>query len=192
MTAPHDLARSCHTGGPLVAGPSTEQTVRNIIKVDHAGEHGAIGIYLGQIFASRLINRSLVRELEDILQHEREHFRIFDKHLRARGVRKCKVFFLWRVGGVVLGVLTGMLGKSAIGTCTSAVETVVVNHLQQQITYLRGIDHELMSDIEAILTEELAHKELGEELTKQNISARILAPAIRTSTEAAIWASMRL
>ncbi len=191
MTIPHQIAGNDHLG-PLVEGLTAERTVHNIIKVDHAGEHGAIGIYQGQIVVSRLLNPSLVPALKDLLRHEWEHFRVFDKHARARGVRKCRLFPLWRVGGVVLGVVTALLGKNGIGTCTSAVETVVVEHLKQQILYLRTVDSDLMSDIEAILVEELAHRDMGEEISRPGPFNRFLASAIRGCTETAIWASMRL
>ena len=84
-----------------------------ILKVDHAGEHGAINIYSGQIFVSSLLWPRLVPELTEFKSHEEGHRKRFGLELERRGRGRCRSFHLCGLGGLILGVLTGLLGPSA-------------------------------------------------------------------------------
>src|SRR5690242_17880675 len=77
--------------------------VERILRVDHAGEYGAINIYKAQLLISRLFYRDIVPKLEEMLSHEKIHFRTFDKLLVARSIRCCYAIHLWAVGGFLLG-----------------------------------------------------------------------------------------
>lgn len=44
-----------------------------IIKVDHAGEHGAINIYTGQMLVARVTAPDLLEELREFRSHEMRH-----------------------------------------------------------------------------------------------------------------------
>jgi ubiquinone biosynthesis monooxygenase Coq7 len=169
-----------------------ERAINSVTKVNHAGEHGAAGIYLGQILTCRLANRRIVPELTGLLAHERVHLQVFDRHWRSRSVTSCRVLHLWRVGGFVLGVLTVLLGTKAIATCTSAVESVVVSQLEHQILYLEEQDPDLANDIRKILIEEEDHLVFGQSFSANWFCRRVLAPSVRAPTEAVIWTSMRL
>lgn len=103
-----------------------------IIKVNHAGEHGAICIYSGQIHIARLTARSMVSELTEFRSHERRHRAIFGAELQRRGRSRCRSYWFCGVGGYVLGLITGVLGPSAIAATTVAVESVVLRHLEQK------------------------------------------------------------
>ena len=48
-----------------------------VMKVDHAGENGAIQIYTGQILMARITARALVAELREFRAHEERHRAIF-------------------------------------------------------------------------------------------------------------------
>src|SRR5262245_22493906 len=111
-----------------------------IIKVDHAGEHGAVNIYTGQLFMARLTARHLVAELAEFKSHEMRHREIFRMELQRRGRRRCRSYLLCGVGGLVLGLVTGLLGPSAIAATTVAVEQVVLRHLEEQVARLRDTD----------------------------------------------------
>ena len=106
-----------------------------IIKVDHAGEHGAVNIYTGQILMARLAAPELVGELTEFKSHELRHREIFRLELQRRGRRRCRSYWLCGFGGLAL--ITGLLGRSAIAATT--VESVVLRQLEQQIARLRII-----------------------------------------------------
>ena len=47
------------------------------LTVDHAGEHGAVWLYTGQILMARLTAPALVSELTEFREHELRHREIF-------------------------------------------------------------------------------------------------------------------
>jgi len=163
-----------------------------IIQVDHAGEFGAIAIYTGQIFMARLFARGLVPELIEFRSHERGHRAIFGAELTRRGRSRCKSYLLCGLGGLVLGLVTGLLGRSAISATTVAVEGVVLRHLEQQLIDLRGIDEAAVLAISAIVMEErLHHDQAASHVVESSLWSRLLNPVVSSATEAVIWLGMR-
>jgi ubiquinone biosynthesis monooxygenase Coq7 len=65
-----------------------------ILKVNHAGENGAVQIYAGQIFVARLTARSLVEQLREFKAHEERHRAIFLSELQRRGTPRCRSYLL--------------------------------------------------------------------------------------------------
>jgi len=128
-----------------------------ILKVNHAGEFGAISIYTGQIAIARLFARELVPELVEFRSHERRHREIFAAELARRGRRRCRSYWLCGFGGLSLGLMTGLMGRRAISATTVAVEHVVLRHLEHQLAVLQGTDAEAVVAITAIVEEERAH-----------------------------------
>ena len=163
------------------------------IKVDHAGEHGAVNIYTGQIFMARFTAPHLLSELTEFLSHEKGHRAIFLAELRRRGRPRCRSYWLCGFGGRMLGLITGLLGSSAIAATTVAVERVVLRHLEQQIASLRHDDPAAAAAISAIVAEERQHHDRSEVLARAGkFWPRVLTPVVSLSTEAVIWLGMRL
>ncbi len=95
-----------------------------VMKVNHAGENGAVNIYRGQILLAKLTARDMVNELREFQSHEKTHRAIFAAELERRGRPRCRSYWLCGIGGFILGVLTGLFGRSAISATTAAVEHV--------------------------------------------------------------------
>jgi 3-demethoxyubiquinol 3-hydroxylase len=164
-----------------------------VLKVNHAGEHGAVNIYAGQIFAARLTARQMVAELTEFQSHEIKHRAIFLAELQRRGKPRCKSYFLCGLGGYVLGLITGLLGQQAIAATTVAVESVVLKHLTQQLESLRGIDNPAYIAIESIVIEEREHHDKSaSHMQAGRFWPIVLQPIVTASTESVIWLSMRL
>ncbi len=164
-----------------------------IIKVNHAGEHGAIGIYTGQIFAAKLTAPRMVAELREFRSHEQRHRAIFGAELLRRGRRRCRSYWLCGVGGFVLGVMTGLFGRGAIAATTVAVESVVLRHLEHQLAALEGHDPAAVSAISSIVAEEQKHHDKSlEHIPAGTFWLKVLAPIVSASTEAVIRLGMRL
>jgi 3-demethoxyubiquinol 3-hydroxylase len=164
-----------------------------ILRVNHAGENGAIHIYSGQIAVARWTAPHMVSELEGFRSHEVRHRAIFAAELQRRGRRRCRSYWLCGLGGYVLGVVTGLCGASAIAATTVAVESVVLRHLGGQLDALRGIDAPAMAAISAIVADEKEHHD--QSAVRERSSAfwpRLLKPIVGASTEAVIWLGMRL
>lgn len=164
-----------------------------ILKVNHAGEHGAISIYTGQIMMARLTASHLVGELMEFRSHELRHRSIFGAELARRGQRRCRSYWLCGAGGFMLGAITGLFGANAIAATTVAVESVVLRHLEHQLAALEGKDPAAIAAISAIVAEEKQHHdESAHHLRKGAFWPRVLSPVVSASTETVIWLGMRL
>lgn len=164
-----------------------------ILKVDHAGEQGAVNIYRTQIFMARWTAPSLVPELREFKSHEEGHRALFAAELQRRGVRRCRSYWLCGIGGWVLGLLTGLLGRHAISATTVAVERVVLGHLKAQLHELAGKDEAAVRVISQIVEEEqLHHDQSASHVRAGHVWSKILGPMVAASTETVIWLGMRL
>ncbi len=137
-------------------------TPRKILKVNHAGEFGAINIYRAQILVSKQFGRDYVPQLEGFLKDEERHLGIFWNEIQRRNGIKCKSYWLCGVGGWVMGFISALLGKKGIMACTLAVESVVTEHLKNQLLYLKQKDDQAAYDaVNAILSDEEHHRDTG-------------------------------
>lgn len=161
-----------------------------ILRVNHGGEHGAISIYTAQIAMARLRAPDLLPFLREALEHERTHRRRFRELMPTREAKPCRMMWIWGVGGGVLGLVTGVLGRETILACTEAVETTVHRHLDDQIRWADGRDEGLRGVIADIQTEEVGHIDwaVGQ---RQGRGFRWLSTLIERLTEALIWVSTR-
>jgi ubiquinone biosynthesis monooxygenase Coq7 len=164
-----------------------------VIKVDHAGEHGAICIYRAQRWIARWRAPDMVGELSDFLVHERRHRSLFGAELKRRGRRRCRSYHLCGLGGFVLGTVTGLLGRRAIAATTVAIETVVLRHMREQVAALSASDPVAAATLRDVIAEEQEHHDLsGRRLALPGPWPRVIAPVVKASTEAVIWLGMRL
>ena len=164
-----------------------------ILKVDHAGEQGAVNIYRTQIFMARWTAPSLVAQLREFKSHEERHRALFWAELQRRGVRRCRSYWLCGIGGWVLGLLTGLMGRHAIWATTFAVERVVLGHLKAQLRDLSGIDDAAAAVISQIVEEEqLHHDQPASHAGAGHVWSKVLSPVVAASTETVIWLGMHL
>jgi ubiquinone biosynthesis monooxygenase Coq7 len=164
-----------------------------ILKVNHAGEHGAVNIYRAQRLACFWRDAELKRELEEFRAHEERHRAIFTAELGRRGVRRCRSYWLCGLGGFTLGFVTGICGRASIAAVTVAIEGVVLRHLAIQLRELDGVDPAAHSAVASILEEEQAHHDRAAQETRQGIFwPRVIRPTVRLATEFVIWTGMRM
>jgi 3-demethoxyubiquinol 3-hydroxylase len=163
-----------------------------MIKVDHAGENGAVNIYRAQHLVCRVFRPSLCAELRDFQRHEETHRNIFLTWLQKRGIRRCISYHGCGIGGFVLGLVTALLGRRAIWATTYAVEHVVLEHLDGQLAYLRSRDDEAHRCVAKIYAEEMAHHDHGHhQISRHGVLAGMLIACVKLSTEAVIRIGMR-
>ena len=164
-----------------------------VMKVDHAGEHGAICIYRAQRWLARWTAADMVDELGEFLAHERRHRALFGAELERRGRRRCRSFHFCGLGGFLLGNVTGLLGRRAIAATTVAIETVVLRHMHEQVAELAASDEPAVAALRSVIAEEQAHHDLSDlRLTPPGFWPRLINPVVEGSTEAVIWLGMRL
>ena len=164
-----------------------------ILKVDHAGEHGAVNIYRAQILVSRVTAPELAATLREFIAHEQRHRALFWNRMQSRAVRRCRSYLLCGVAGYLLGFITGLLGRQAIAATTFAVESVVLGHLEKQLLVLKDSDPEAYATVFDIVEEEREHHDHGKRLVEAGrLWPSLITPVVRFSTETVIWLGMRL
>ncbi|WP_374526218.1 demethoxyubiquinone hydroxylase family protein [Sphingopyxis sp.] len=164
-----------------------------IMKVDHAGEHGAVCIYRMQRWFARWRAPDLLPELDEFIAHERGHRALFAAELQRRERRRCRSYLLCGLGGTLLGISTGLAGRGAMAATTVAIERVVLRHMRTQIDALRGTDPGAVELLQRIICEEQEHHDLSAaRLVPGGFWSRLIDPVVAISTEAVIWLGMRL
>ena len=172
------------------ADPRDALTIARIVKVNHAGEFGAIRIYSAQLIVARWFWPDCCPALSEMLRHERNHCAIFRAAMPPRQSRPCRVMQFWSYGGWLLGFLTACLGRKGIWACTAAVEAAVHRHLDDQLHFLGDRDPELHRIILSIREEELAHLRHAEgQLHSPGAMLLVLRRIISLATDALIWLS---
>lgn len=165
-------------------------TIRRILKVNHAGEFGAIRIYGAQILLVRRLFPDIVPALEEMREDEIEHCRLFREAMPSRSAKPCRVMAFWSLGGFVLGILTALGGRNMIWICTEAVESTVHRHLEDQLAFLAERDPGLHALIGSIQEQELAHLKKAEDSQKRRgLSHALLLPVVGALTDLMIWLS---
>ncbi len=163
--------------------------VEQFIRVDHAGERGAVKIYEGQLLAlNTLINdEKLKKTIEGMKIHEKEHCAFFEKEIEKRNIKPTKLLPLWDLLGVSLGFGSTLLGKKAAMLCTASVEEVIDKHYLDQINQLGKNELKLKNKIKKFREDELHHKDIAYKkgATKKGVYS-ILDKIIKTGSKIAI------
>jgi ubiquinone biosynthesis monooxygenase Coq7 len=177
--------------GRLPGDPPLESVVERIVRVDHAGEYGAVRIYTGQLAV--LGGGRHGDTLRHMLSQEEAHLRAFDALAADRQVRKTALLPLWHLAGFALGAVTAAMGERAAMACTVAVEEAIDEHYAGQVEALGEDEPELRAALEKFREEELEHRDIGlaneAELTP---GYRLLSAAIKTGCKIAIAVSERI
>ena len=167
----------------------TSSKVEEFIRVDHAGERGAVKIYEGQLLALNTIvkNEELKKKIEEMKVHETEHCQFFESEIKKRNIKPTKFLPLWDLLGVGLGFGSTLLGKKATMLCTASVEEVIDKHYLDQINQLGPEEKELKKKITKFRDDELHHKDIAYEegATKKGIYS-IMDKIIKTGSRIAI------
>ena len=169
--------------------------VEEFIRVDHAGERGAIKIYEGQLLALNTIVKddNLKKTIEEMKIHEVEHCQFFENEIKKRNIKPTKFLPLWDLLGVGLGFSTTLLGKKAAMLCTASVEEVIDKHYLDQINQLGPDEKELKKKITKFREDEIHHKDIAYEegASKEGIYS-ILDKIIKTGSKIAINISEKI
>ena len=169
--------------------------IEEFIRVDHAGERGAVKIYEGQLLALNTFveDENLKKVIEEMKVHEKEHCEFFENEIKKRKIKPTKLLPLWDLLGVGLGFGSTLLGKKAAMLCTASVEEVIDEHYLNQINQLGSNEKELKKKIIKFRQDELHHKNIAYEkgATKKGLYS-ILDKIIKTGSKIAINISEKI
>jgi ubiquinone biosynthesis monooxygenase Coq7 len=167
-----------------------DESVQQMIRVDHAGEYGAARIYQGQLAILRSgPDADAVKEMAD---QEKHHLARFDEILVDRRIRPSVLSPLWHTAGYALGAATALLGPRAAMACTAAVEEVIDQHYAEQAQALGDDESELRSLIEQFRQDELAHRDIAlDRGAEQAPGYELMTGVIKAGSRLAIWLAKR-
>ena len=169
--------------------------VEEFIRVDHAGERGAIKIYEGQLLALETLVKddNLKKTIQEMKVQEKEHCNYFENEIKKRNIKPTKLMPLWDLLGVGLGFSSTLLGKKAAMLCTASVEEVIDEHYKKQINQLEPDENILKEKIKKFREDELHHKDIAYEegATKKGLY-KILDKIIKTGSKVAINISEKI
>ena len=168
---------------------TSKNRIKEFIRVDHAGERGAIKIYEGQLLALNTFVKDddLKNKIEEMKIHEKEHCDFFENEIKKRNIEPTKFLPLWDILGVALGFGSTIFGKKAAMLCTASVEEVIDEHYSNQINQLENDEKKLKEKIIKFREDELHHKNIAykEGATKKGLYS-ILDKIIKTGSKIAI------
>src|SRR5258708_14964063 len=142
--------------------PDPRELVERVIRVDQAGELGAVRIYQGQLAALRWTGRAnseAGRKIGLMARAEREHAQAFDRLIAERRVRPTVLSPIWSLAGFALGAATALMGDKAAMACTLAIEEPIDEHYPSQAAALGDDDAEFRPPAHKFRADELAHRD---------------------------------
>ena len=172
-----------------------QKILEEIIRVDHAGERGAIKIYEGQLLALSTIkqDKNLKKIIEEMKEHEKEHLEYFEKEIQKRKMKPTYLLPLWDLMGISLGFGSALLGKKATLLCTASVEEVIEDHYENQLGKIGEDEKDLKTKIEKFKGDEVNHKNIAYESGASRTGIySIMDKIIRTGSKIAITISEKI
>jgi len=173
-----------------------------MLRVDHAGELAAFQIYSGQLFVLSRTHPGLVSLIREMQDQESYHLNTFNSLLADHRIRPTVMTPIWRVAGWSLGAVTAAMGKEAAMACTSAVETVIGGHYDDQVRRLMELEKKypeggelkkLTGTVSQFRDDELEHRDIAIEKDAEKATGYpVLKAVIGGGCRAAIWLSERI
>lgn len=193
MTATTSFQR---TRPALPGNRRNARRVREMVRVDHAGEYGAVAIYQGQraVFAALPHKARIAAQLKEMEADEQHHLDTFDALLFKHDTRPTALAPFWNIAGHALGAATALMDEKAAHACTEAVETVIERHYAGQIEELRAMGEDELAELfDEFRLEEVVHRDLAiEEGARQAPGYALLSRAIKTGCKVAIRVCERI
>lgn len=154
---------------------NSDNIIKEIIRVDYAGEYGAKRIYEGQLNYCK--NHETYSTIKHMMQQEEIHLNYFTNLLLQRNVRPTILIPFWHIIGYIVGSGSILIGTKAAMLLTQSVEEVIEQHYQKQINYLKGynLEKELLDNIKQFQFDETEHKDTALVLGSSEV---VFAPLI--------------
>ena len=182
---------------PLPGRRRSQRRIEEMVRVDHAGEYGAVAIYQGQraVYGALPHKARIAAQLEEMEADEQHHLDTFDGLIFKHGTRPTALAPVWDIAGhALLGAGTALMGEKAAHACTEAVETVIERHYAGQVAELKAMGEDELADLfEEFRLEEIEHRDLAvEEGAREAPGYALLSRAIKAGCKLAIKVSERV
>ncbi len=170
--------------------------IKSMLRVDHAGEYGAVRIYDGQRLVLEAAGKTeAAKRVAHMAEQEQHHLDTFDRLLAENEIRPTLLSPLWNAAGFTLGVVTALMGEKAAMACTEIVEEVIDDHYGNQLAELAGQDdaEALSQTIQKFRADEAAHRQTAVDHGAMDAPAYpIMRQVIRAGCQVAIKLSEKI
>lgn len=136
---------------------SMDKEIETQLRIIHACEKGATGVYYGHRVIAKLFFKDIIRELDEMHQHETEHFNLFGAFLDQYKTSVALPSVLWCAGGIIYGLIIGIFGRNAIWVSTASIENIVNKELDEASLFFKEKNIEIYNAILDIQKDELSH-----------------------------------
>jgi ubiquinone biosynthesis monooxygenase Coq7 len=158
LFAPATASRPVPASAAAPAAPLTEaqrQQAAGLMRVNHAGEIAAQGLYHGQALAAR------DPQVRDMLlaagREETDHLAWCQTRLAELGDRPSRLDPLWYAGSLTLGLVAGLVSDKASLGFVSETERQVERHLDGHLEALPAQDTRSRAILEQMRADEIQH-----------------------------------
>lgn len=142
---------------------SMHKEIETQLRIIHACEKGATGVYYGHRLIAKLFFKDMVKALDEMHQHETEHFNLFGYFFAQYKNAVVLPSILWCAGGIIYGLLIGLLGRNAIWISTASIENIVNKELDEAAIFFKEKDIEIHHAVLDIQKDEIHHQKIASE-----------------------------
>jgi ubiquinone biosynthesis monooxygenase Coq7 len=174
---------------PGAAQPTPPEAERRaaaaLMRINHAGEIAAQGLYHGQALVAR---DPAIRELlEQAGREETDHLAWCEQRLRELNDRPSRLDPLWYAGSFAIGAVAGLASDRTSLGFVAETERQVERHLDSHLEQLPAADLRSRAILEQMRSDEQAHGDLarragGVELPRPVAKAMQLTAKVMTTT----------
>ena len=134
---------------------SERRHVAGLMRVNHAGEVSAQGLYAGQALTARL--PEVRAAMERAALEENDHLEWTERRLRELGSHKSLLNPLWFVGSFTIGAAAGLAGDRWSLGFVAETEHQVIRHLDDHLQRLPEQDRRSRAVLERMKHDEAHH-----------------------------------
>jgi len=159
-----------------------------LMRVNHAGEMAAQGLYYGQALTAR--SNDVRERMAQAADEENDHLAWCAGRLAQLGGHTSRLDPLWYLGAVGIGALAGAIGDKWSLGFVAETERQVVKHLDEHLNRLPAEDVQSRAILEQMRIDEAEHATRAMEAGGASLPEpvkRAMALASKVMTETAFW-----
>ena len=164
--------RTVHTLAPTTGRPnpainakdieltdSEKRTSAKLMRINHAGEISAQGLYRGQALTTR--SDEIRQQMDVSAMEENDHLNWCEIRLAELGSHKSYFSPVWYLGSLGIGALAGIAGDKWSLGFVKETEDQVVKHLEKHIGKLPASDDVSRAILQQMKTDEAHHADVA-------------------------------
>ena len=138
-----------------------------LMRINHAGEVSAQGLYQGQALTAKL--PEVRQQMERAAQEENDHLAWCEKRCKELDTHVSYLSPLWYFGSLTIGAIAGKVGDQWSLGFVAETEHQVVRHLDEHLSQISENDHKSRAILEQMKEDELHHAVIAEDAGGANL-----------------------